>query len=77
MVERFNPTLLSMLSLFVDANELNWENLLSYVTMAYRSSVHASTGYTPYKVLFGREIVLPVDVMLDVGKTSLHLPVTM
>src|SRR4029434_4775019 len=34
--------------------------------MAY-SSVHSSTGFTPYKVVFGKEIVLPVDVMLDLG----------
>ncbi|KAJ8007866.1 hypothetical protein DPEC_G00098630 [Dallia pectoralis] len=66
MIERFNRTLLSMLSLFVDDNQLNWDLLLPYVMMAYRSSIHASTGFTPYKVLFGQEIVLPVDVMLDV-----------
>lgn len=35
--------------------------------MAYRSSVHASTGFTPCEVLFGQEIVLPVDVMLNLG----------
>ena len=67
MIERFNRTLLSMLSLFIDDNQLNWDTLLPYVMMSYRSSVHASTGFTPYKVLFGQEIVLPVDVMLDVG----------
>lgn len=67
MVERFNRTLLSMLALFVDDNQLNWDVLLPYVLMAYRSSVHASTGFTPYKVLFGQEIILPVDVMWDMG----------
>lgn len=67
LIERFNRTLLSMLSLFVDNNHSNWDALLPYVMMAYRSSVHASTGFTPYKILFGQEIVLPVDVMLGVG----------
>lgn len=67
LIERFNRTLLCMLSLFVEENQSNWDTLLPYVMMAYRSSVHASTGYTPYKVLFGREMVLPVDIMLDVG----------
>lgn len=66
-IERFNRTLLSMLSLFVDENQTNWDLLLPYVMMAYRSSVHASTGFTPYKVVFGQEIVLPVDVMLNLG----------
>lgn len=67
MVERFNRTLASMLSLFVDDNQANWDILLPYVMMAYRSSVHSSTGFTPYKVVFGKEIVLPVDVMLNLG----------
>ncbi|KAG1924636.1 hypothetical protein F2P79_026041 [Pimephales promelas] len=35
--------------------------------MAYRSSVPSSTGFTPYKVVFGKEIILPVDVMLNLG----------
>lgn len=65
LIEHFNRTLLSMLSSFVDDNQLNWDTLLHCVMLAYRSSVHASTAFTPYKVLFGREIVLPVDVMLN------------
>ncbi|RXN29632.1 Retrovirus-related Pol poly from transposon [Labeo rohita] len=67
LVERFTRTLLSMLSLFVNENQTNWDCLLPYVMMAYRSSVHASTGFTPYKVLFGREIALPLDVLLNLG----------
>lgn len=67
MVERFNRTLLSMLSLFVEENQSNWDALLPYVMLAYRSSVHSSTGFTPFKVVFGQEMVLPVDIMLDVG----------
>ena len=31
---------------------------------AYRTSLHESTGYSPYFVNFGRSPVLPVDVML-------------
>lgn len=65
LIERFNRTLLSMLSLFVEDNQLNWDTLLPYVMLAYRSSVHASTAFTPYKVLFGQEIVLPIDIMLN------------
>uniref|UniRef100_A0A8C2JCK1 Gypsy retrotransposon integrase-like protein 1 n=1 Tax=Cyprinus carpio TaxID=7962 RepID=A0A8C2JCK1_CYPCA len=70
LIERFNRTLLSMLSLFVDDNQMNWDRLLPYVMMAYRSSIQASTGFTPYKVLFGREMVLPVDIMLGVDNVQ-------
>ena len=47
LIERFNRTLLSMLSHFVEENQSNWDTLLPYVMMAYRSSVHASTGFHP------------------------------
>ncbi|XP_052002459.1 protein NYNRIN-like [Xyrauchen texanus] len=67
LIERFNRTLLSMLSIFVDKNQQNCDSLLPYVMMAYRSSVHATTGFTPHKVVFGREMVLPVDIMLNVN----------
>lgn len=44
LIERFTRTVLSMLSLFVEENQSNWDTLLPYVTttMAYGSSVHAS-----------------------------------
>ncbi len=32
--------------------------------MAYRASVHASIGVTPYKMVFGREITLPLQVVI-------------
>ena len=30
---------------------------------AYRTSVQESTGCTPYQLVFGREVRLPIDVM--------------
>lgn len=53
-----------MLLLFIEDNQLNSDTLLLYVLSSYGSSVHASTAFTPYKVLFGREIV---DIMLNLG----------
>ena len=40
--------------------------------MAYHSSVHASTQYTPFYLLFGHEVQLPVDVMF--GQQLNHKP---
>ena len=31
--------------------------------MAYRSSVHESTGFTPHYLVFGHEVFLPLDIM--------------
>ena len=32
--------------------------------MAYRSSVHTSTEHTPFELVFGREMRIPLDVMM-------------
>ncbi|PIK53312.1 Retrovirus-related Pol polyprotein from transposon [Apostichopus japonicus] len=67
MVERFNRTVEEMLSKVVDADQRNWDKCLPLVTMAYRSSVHDSTGISPAEMMLGREIDLPVDLIFDRG----------
>ena len=64
MVERFNRTLLMMLAMFAGKNRDDWDDLLPAVMMAYRSSVHESTGYSPYRLMFVEECTLPMDIGL-------------
>ena len=47
LVERFNITLLMMLAIVSGRNRDDWDDLLSTAMMAYRSSVHESTGFSP------------------------------
>ncbi|WAR31612.1 POL4-like protein [Mya arenaria] len=60
-VERFNRTLAVMLTMYCDKNQRNWNEFLPQVMLAYRSSTNASTGVTPNKMVFGREIILPLQ----------------
>ena len=63
VIERMNRTLLNMLAKCIDQNQSDWSSLLPFVLMAYRSSVHESTGFTPYFLVFGHEMSLPLDLM--------------
>lgn len=63
MVERFNRTLLSMLSTAIEDDEKDWDTKLPCLMLEYRSSVHETTKETPFMLMFGREARLPVDVM--------------
>lgn len=63
MVERFNRTLLSMLSAYVNEYHTDWDEQLPYVMMAYRSSEHETTGCTPNFLMLGRETATPLDIM--------------
>ena len=63
MVERFNRTLENLLAKYVQANQKDWDRYIPFVMMAYRSATHESTGYSPSKLMFGRELRLPVRIM--------------
>ena len=53
-----------MLAMFAGDNRDDWDDLLPAVLIAYSSSVHESTGFSPYRLMFGEECTLPMDVGL-------------
>ena len=63
-VERFNRTLEAMLAKVVKNNQKDWNTCLQKVLFAYRTSIHDTTGFTPFHLVFGRTPKLPVEVML-------------
>lgn len=65
LAERLNRTLKNMLSKLVNGNQDNWDSLIPQTLLAYRTATQSSTGVTPYRMMFGREARLPVDVMVD------------
>ena len=62
VIQRMNRTLLNMLAKTIDDFQSNWTQQLPYVMMAFRTSVHESTGYTPQLLVFGEKINLPFDI---------------
>ena len=40
----------------------DWHEKLPYALMAYRTSIRISIGATPYNLMYGMEVVLPVVV---------------
>ncbi|KAN0039938.1 hypothetical protein ACTA71_011820 [Dictyostelium dimigraforme] len=67
-VENFNGTLIKMLKAFI-GNELfgNWGELLRCVLYSYRITLHVSTGFSPFFLLFNRQPTLPMDTTLNVN----------
>ena len=74
LVERFNRTLLDMLSTCTKDYPFDWEHHIRKVCMAYNSSVQASTGYTPFYLMFGRQARLPLDVMYETSRPTSSSP---
>ncbi|WAR30547.1 LOW QUALITY PROTEIN: POL-like protein [Mya arenaria] len=63
LVERWNRTLKTMLTIFCNDNTEDWDDFLPFLLMAYRSTVHASTKCTPNLLMFGQEVRCPIDLM--------------
>ena len=68
LVERFNRTLLDMLATTVKECPLQWESHLKKVCFAYNTSIQATTGFTPFSLVFGRQARIPIDVMFPTNK---------
>jgi len=64
-VERFHRTLNSMLGKVVSESQRDWDDKLPAVLAAYRASPHESTGFTPNRLFLGREVRMPLDLLLD------------
>ena len=74
MVERFNRTLTTMLSAYVNEHHSDWDTHLQYVMMAYRSARHETTGFTPNKLMLGREVSTPLDIMYEMPMAMKRIP---
>ncbi|KZS02853.1 Uncharacterized protein APZ42_034557 [Daphnia magna] len=65
LVERLNHTLDDMLSMYASSDRKDWDESLPFVTLAYNTSRHESTGRTPFYLVYGTEAVLPNDGTLN------------
>ena len=72
MNERTNRTLEESITKYVSEHQHEWKNYLQLVTMAYRSSVHAVTKYSPAYVIFGTPLKLPIDWLYETRHTELN-----
>ena len=66
-VERMNRTILQILRCFIQGQQEDWDLHLATVGMAIRSTVNRQTGFTPNFLMLGREVLQPIDLMLNPG----------
>lgn len=66
LVEQFNQTLKQMLHRVATDDKRDWDQMLPYVLFGIREVPQASTGFTPFELLFGRQ----PRGLLDVAKEA-------
>jgi hypothetical protein len=65
LVERFNKTLIKMISHYVDEEHKDWDEYLPYVLYAYRCAENATTKFAPFELMYGRKPRMPIDIALE------------
>jgi transposase InsO family protein len=64
-VERFNRFLVEGLYCLMNKKQNDWDEKLPALLFAYRTSIHPTTGETPFFMMHGRDAVLPGDLLLS------------
>ena len=70
LVERFNRTLIAMLSKTSKKGGRGWDRRLPYVLFAYRATEQHSTLESPFFLLYGRDPRLPTEAALCPKETG-------
>uniref|UniRef100_A0A8C7ZJZ8 Gypsy retrotransposon integrase-like protein 1 n=1 Tax=Oryzias sinensis TaxID=183150 RepID=A0A8C7ZJZ8_9TELE len=61
--ERFNRTLGNMIRALPLRTKQEWAQQIQTLTFAYNATVHETTGFAPFYLMFGRVPRLPVDIV--------------
>ena len=70
IVERLNSTLLKMLRALPEIQKKKWHLALDKQIFAYNATRNDRTGYTPHFLMFGREPLLAIDVILGIQQEN-------
>lgn len=65
LVENFNGTLKMMLKCYSEDELKNWDKNIPYVLFAYREAKHESTGFSPFEMLYARQVRGPLSIIKE------------
>ena len=51
-----------MIVKFIASQKESWQDFLDACIYAYNTSLHESTHFTPFQLMFGRQAILPIDI---------------
>ena len=69
-VERFNRTLIEAIRCYLGKSQSQWDKFLFQIAGAIRSTVNRSTGFTPNKLMLGRETNQPADLIFPLPSSA-------
>eukprot|EP00795_Rhopilema_esculentum_P005569 gene5569-9573_t len=74
LCERFNGTLKNMLRKAATNDYPNWDKMLPYLLFAYHEVPGESTGFSPFELLYGRQVRGPLDILKETWESNEKVP---
>ena len=72
MLERWHASMESMIKK-TELDHRDWDKCLKYLLFAYRSTPHSVTGFSPFELIYGRDVRGPLELLKN-GWMSGELP---
>ena len=74
-VERYNRSITQIIKCCIRNRQERWDDFVGIAVGAIRATVNRSTGFTPNRMMLGREVMMPLDLILgsdgeEVGRGS-------
>ena len=64
MVERHSRVVADVFSKYCANNPSGWDQKILYLKFVYNTTIHKTTGQTPFSLVFGEECKYPIDLLL-------------
>ena len=75
--ERMNRVMEEALRNFVEASQMDWDRCLPNLQFSYNTSVHTSTGETPFYLNYGKHPIVPAGLIRDaLSQADRQVPAT-
>jgi len=63
-IERLHRSLNALFAKSIDEHHQNWDEIIDAIVAQYNGTVHRSTGFTPNHLMFGREAMTRLDLIM-------------
>jgi hypothetical protein len=70
--EAANKGIIKLIKRKIDKNPKRWHTVLNEALWAYKMACHRATKVSPYKLVYGHDVVLPWELKTESRRTSLQ-----
>jgi hypothetical protein len=62
-----------ILKRIIEDKPCQWHTLLTYALWEDHTTTKASTGFTPFQIIYGQEVIVPIELELSSLRLMLHI----